>query len=154
MTTRPTNNENRVCAGPFQFRAVGDLLECLRKRTPPDGTKADRGEVARRDLDRYYHALTNELLAVTLTEGEAGLIVSVLEGIDITPGNVGLLGSFVARRLEGLGVVDRGSVILAKLQRLTYAQAIAIVDAVERYRLEVQAGTLIAEALRKAGLVR
>lgn len=107
-----------------------------------------RGEIAStvglRDLNRYYTLLNYHLLELTLTTGEANLICEVLKGyqfetdfeqartiwqrIDTAIGQ---------DHLDSKWSVNREALI-RKLQGLTHLQAVALIDAVERYWVREQ----------------
>lgn len=95
------------------------------------------GGVPRRDLERYYHAVAVELQAVHLTQGEACLIIDVMNGTITEPHTAQLLWAQVSDgiqmdRLDEKWEVD-GPALVAKLRGLTYTQALAVADAAERW---------------------
>lgn len=139
-----------------QFRADDALADQLAARgvqwydNAEDAPSA--GNVARRDLQRYYHALGETLKTITLSEAEASLVVDACNGILFKSWSVSLLWATVdnAIRLEGMAdkwQVD-GPALVERLRGLSYCQSLALVDAVERY-WQAPDG----EALRRVGLV-
>lgn len=133
------------------FRASDQLLAEITRRD--DG----RGEslVAKRDLDRYYAALSAELRAVSLSEPEALLLCDALNGVLHEPHTVPLLWASIddAIRLDRMDAkwgVD-GADLVARLRALTYTQALAVIDAVERWWLltDRSAGALQTVGLRR-----
>jgi hypothetical protein len=135
-----------------QFRA-GDQLEVqlvARGAREDDGPSA--GNVARRDLQRYYHCLAETFETIALTEAEASLVVDACNGILFESWSVSLLSAIVdnAIRLEGLADkwgVDGPALLVERLRGLSYCQSLTLVDAVERY-WQAPDG----EALRRVGL--
>lgn len=126
------------------------------------------GRVAVRDLDRYYATLAAELRRVDLSEAEAMLLIDSLNGTmhDTTESLPTMLWAGVADsiRLDGLAAtwdVD-GSALIATLQALSPIQAVAVVDAVERWWIiqaaaDAAGGDVPAERegrIRVVGLVR
>ena len=139
-----------------QFRAGDALADQLAWRGVQWADNAEAapsaGNVARRDLQRYYHCIAETLKTIALTEAEASLVVDACNGILFEPWSVSLLWATVddAIRLEGLADkwgVD-GPALVERLRGLSYCQTLAVVDAVERY-WQAPDG----EALRRVGLV-
>lgn len=133
-----------------QFRAGDALADQLAARGVQAALSA--GNVARRDLQRYYHALAETLKTIALSEAEASLVVDACHGTTFGPWSASLLSAIVdnAIRLEGLAdkwQVD-GPALVERLRGLSYCQSLALVDAVERY-WQAPDG----EALRRVGLV-
>lgn len=148
--------ENRFAQYPqVNFRA-GELEPAL----------SARGEslalVARRDLERYYQLLTDELQAVQLSEGEAGLIVDALNGTLLDAHSYRYLPAEIMDALNGTLLTDKwavdGEALTGKLARLSRGQLLAVVDAAERYWQRAgQAagqGEPLPEQLRAVGLLR
>lgn len=91
----------------------------------------------RRDRNRYYALLEDELERVELSEPEACLLVDALNGTAMDATSYRSLSLCVsdACRVEGLDAkwdVDRRE-LEAKLQSVTPGQAMAVVDAAERF---------------------
>lgn len=129
-----SKNENVVC-----FRDL-ELKQKLLLR----GESA--GEIANRDLDRYYKLLQWQLRTVQLTKAEAMLICDALNGLihsfDLDPQQVLCIEIQDALAWESLEVkweVDKAE-ILSKLRALNILQAAAIIDAVERFWEAVSTG--------------
>jgi hypothetical protein len=132
---------------------LGPRLEAVRSRSRPGEPLSS---VAQRDLERYYSALSAELARLDFTEAEASLIVDAGNGILVEPHTAHLLWASVsdAIRLNGL---DRkwdvdGAGLVERLRGLSYTQALAVSDAVERAWLDT-AGDM-RDTLRRVGLVR
>lgn len=144
--------DNRFAQYPqVNFRA-GDLEPALRAR----------GEslalVARRDLTRYYHALSEAL--PTFAPNEALLMADALNGTLIEPHTARLVWAEIddAVRLDGLAVkwgVDGPALIRRLRDDLTPFERLSVCDAVERaWRVTEQDAIDMGEALRRVGLVR
>lgn len=113
------------------FRA-SDLAGQLDART--DG-RLSAGLVAKRDLERYYETLRRSL--PTFGSQEALAILDTCNGTLWEPHTVRLIWANVedAIRLEALDQkwnID-GAALVARLRSLSYAEALAVVDAAERY---------------------
>ncbi len=111
--------------------------------------------VVRRELERYYAVLRDELTRVRLTEGEASLIVDAMNGSITDHYSYNLLWANIsdAISLDGLDAkwqVD-GAALVEKLRSLTPGAAMAVSDACERFW---QDPNPTGEALRRVGLVR
>lgn len=136
----------------IQFRA-GDLAAPLAQR----GEREGAGNIARRDLGRYYALLARELAAVQLTEAEASLLCDAGNGTLFEPSSIPLLWAEVDDAIRGDGL-DRkwgvdGPALVAKLRALTPGQHYAVVDAIERFWQPGHVEDLSAQ-LRAVGLVR
>ena len=133
-----------------QFRA-GEMLPALQARADVE-SEAAIAAVAQRDLTRYYDLLRRSL--PTFTEPEASLLMDACNGWHIEPHTAPLLWAQIADSLaDGLAEkwgVD-GPALVARLRALSYAQALAICDAVE---VAWRSGLPTGEALRRVGLVR
>lgn len=130
------------------FRATPALVRELASRG--DGL----GLTARRDIERYYHLLAEELKTVNLTESEAMLIVDTCNGTLFEPHTIRLLWAEIddAIRLDRLDhkwQVD-GPELVAKLRSLTAGQMFAVVDGCERFWADPNQE----DQVRKVGLVR
>ena len=115
------------------------------------------GTLMSRELERYYEVLRRSLATVKLSEAEAGLLCDALSGI-VRAGPVALLWAEVdeAIRADGLDAKwgIEGPVLVAKLRGLSYAQALALVDAIERFWLGPHEQVDRAAALWAVGLIR
>jgi hypothetical protein len=115
------------------------------------------GQVARRDLDRYYQLLTLALHQVELTPGEASLIVDALNGtfIDLTAAQ--MLHAEIADSL-GDGLAEKwevdGPALVAKARGWTLLQRMAVCDAVERFWNNAYHVEDLQDRLIRVGLVR
>lgn len=143
----------------IQF-AAGALEPALLERT---GASSRPDWIAARDLARYYWALDAELARVPLTEAEALTVVAACRGWLVEPPDTArYLWAEVEDYLRdqgedaGLAQLDRipilpaadRAVLVAKLRALSPAQALAVVDAVERWwGLAGEAGERAALAL-------
>lgn len=126
----------------IQF-AAGLLEPDLLERTGA----SDRPEwVARRDLERYYAVLRDELTRLRLSEVEAFTLVAC-RGWAVEPSSYRLVwaevedylndqtedaGTAQLDRIPRLAANDR-AVLVAKLRALSPAAVMALLDAVERY---------------------
>lgn len=157
-------SEHRPTQGPpVQFRSM-EVESAIGVRL--SDYLGSPGRVAARDLERYYDILAAELRGVSLTEAEAMALVDALSGVLHEPPEVArtMLWAGVddAICLDGLDAkwnID-GPALVAKLRALSPAQAMAVIDAVERWWVLVGAadGDEVApecEArLRVVGLLR
>lgn len=138
MSTRTTRQ-----GPPIQFRDVEIERELAARGDNPN-------LVAKRDLERYYALLRQSL--PTFSRSEASLIVDALNGTLIEPHTARLLWAAIDDALyDGLAEkwgVD-GLALVARLRRLTPFEALAVVDAAERYWRDHEA----ADALERVGLV-
>jgi len=135
-----------------QFRP-GPVADELRARLEPE---ASAGEIARRDLERYYHHLRLALAGVDFTEAEALAICDALNGTFHEPRTAQLIWAEIddACRLESLHEkwgFDRESLV-RKLRNLPPFACMAVVDAVERFWLDPAADAR--QRVREVGLVR
>jgi hypothetical protein len=101
------------------------------------------GQVAARDLERYYRLLELELQAIDLSEGEAMLLCDAFKDALMEPHTLHVLWAEIhdAIRMDGL---DRkwnvdSSALVEKLHGLSPAGCTALVDAVERFWLDPNA---------------
>lgn len=140
----------------IQFR-VGALLPDLEKRVSQGSQAYSVHLVADRDLARYYYALKQELAGVValLSQEEISLILDSCSGTLFESHTVPLLWANIADsiRLDGLDWKwnVEGSALVKKLQGLSYAGGLALVDAVERFWIEPNP---MDEALARAGLTK
>lgn len=142
----------RQCAGEqlsrderypaVRFR-LGDLLPEIDARADPPEPSV-RARVAQRDLGRYYHLLQETLATVDLSRGEAGLLVDVCNGWATHVEPPELLAHGLALqvddgcRLEALDEkwhVERVPLV-EKIEAWSTAQAIAVIDAIERFWID------------------
>lgn len=122
-----------------QFR-VGSLAGPVDARRTP-GQSA--GEIARRDLDRYYAILAAELARLDLSEAEWSAVVDALNGSLLDANTARLLWAEIDDALpDGLAGkwgID-GPALVGKLRTLSPAGAMAVVDTAERYWTAVSRG--------------
>jgi hypothetical protein len=118
-----------------QFRA-GELAPMLEERAQEGDSS---GQIAARDLARYYRTLADELRRVSLEEPEWNLLRDSLNGYLHTPGipaHIALLANVEdSIKLDGAAKKWQtdGDALLAKLRALTPTQALAVLDAVEQW---------------------
>lgn len=137
-------------ANKVQFQAT-DLEAALTARTAKTGSI---GLTARRDLSRYYQCMASELQSLHLSEAEAAAICDYLYGFLAIPGvdSLGSLPLALALGVDEHVCRDRGVSVVAlneKLRALTWAQRLALVDAVERFWLNPTGK----DRLQRVGLV-
>ena len=108
---------------PVSFRP-GPLASALDART---GVDTNRNETAQRDLARDYDLLDRSLATLDFTANEAVLVVDALWSTHFDAGTIAALP---------YGVADAGAPddLTARLERTSYLQRLAIVDAIERLR--------------------
>ncbi len=140
---------------PIQFRA-GDLAGPLAARQDDPG--ASLGRVAHQCIERYLALLAAELRRVDLSEAEAMLLLDRLNGVlHETPESIptmlwaGVDDSIARDGLDRTWGVD-GPALVAKLRALSPVQAVAVVDACERYWVTVGRGET--PSPESVGLVR
>jgi hypothetical protein len=113
------------------FRA-GPLRADLDARTPADQSFV---ETVRRDLTRYYFLLPRAL--PTFSDAEASLIVDALNGTIFHPETIGLLWAEIDEAVRNAGLAEKwrvdGAALVSRLRDLSFVEALAIVDAVERF---------------------
>ena len=95
------------------------------------------GSTIQAQCERYFYALNVALGTVSLTQGEACLILDVTNGTLWESWSIGMLWASVADgiRLDGLDTkweID-GPALVAKIQSWDYWQTLAVVDAAERW---------------------
>lgn len=101
---------------------------------------AARGEfsdVVRRDLDRLYTLYRRALARVELTENEAWLVADAMNGTLMDATTAPFLWASVEDTIQ-LNKLDKkwnvdGAKLVEKLRRLSDIEALAIVDAAERF---------------------
>jgi hypothetical protein len=133
-------------------RALCEAIEARRE----DGKYA--GLTARRDLERYYHALQQALATIEFNESEAALIVDACNGIIFEPHTMQLLWAQIedavrSDRLDAKWDAD-AQVLVAKMRALSYWQALAVADAIERFWNLPTEQRSIPEGLRVVGLLK
>lgn len=139
---------------PISF-ASRDLERELAARTEAD-SQAARSLTAKRDLERYYETLRRSL--PTFTEQEATLIVDALNGTILEPNTVTLLWANVDdhnRLYDGSLPMDVAALV-ARLRGLSYAECMALADAVERFwsAANQRDSMTLADGLRTVGMVK
>lgn len=141
------------------FRASAPLLDQIAERKSEGESD---GEVARRDLERYYTVLAHELLRVNLTAEEAALICDALNGYWMHDSTVTIRAWWIeiedAISLNGADAkwgISQPAVLVAKLRALSPGASVAILDAVQRWWARERVdGETIAESLLAVGLIR
>lgn len=135
------------------------------------GDRPAFGLLARRDLERYYHALEVALRGVELERQEALLLCDALNGTLIDVHTVPLLpdeiedaaapvergGLGLGEKWLGLGPEGRAraAALVEKLRSLSYVELLAILDAVERWwHRPPTEGESYDDSLRRVGLLR
>jgi hypothetical protein len=113
-----------------QFRAAGTLETNLQHRTP---TGKPVGEIARRDLVRYYNLLRLSLPKFTLNEA-----MLMVEGLDIhsfAPEDINRLWIHINNAIQVHGLDKKwqvdGKALVEKLHNLTMIEYVAVWDAIE-----------------------
>lgn len=121
---------------------------------------AGSSAIAARDLIRYYALLDRSLADVRkrLTEGEALLLCDILNGTLLDENSVRYLWHEVADALDSNPSLEQkwsvaGHGLVDKLQQFSYAELLALGDAVERFWI-VAPGSDIHDTVRQVGLVR
>lgn len=123
------------------FRAHADVAAGLAARGARLETSPDRGEIPpgrlAEDGLRWYYALLGETLkTVSLSEGEASLLVDILNSTILEPQTVRYLWAEVEDSLVD-GTAEKwgidGPALAAKLRALSYAQDVAVYDAARRF---------------------
>jgi hypothetical protein len=126
--------------------------ELKRRQRDEDGP----GDVASRDLERYYYALARELEAVDLSESEVRLMIEALGDVPVEPSVADLLwaevADYAASHERGSTGVDAAALV-ERLRHCTYMQSLAIADALERW-WNLPPDVQYAEGLRTVGLTR
>lgn len=150
--TPERNNDNLV-----QFRAFGRVGDELTARAGQDAGRTEYSHIASRDLERYYEALRTALCDIPLTGGEAQAICDALHGTLMAPSTVSVMWAEIDdalrhNRLAAKWQVD-GPALIGKLRQLSYVQALAVVDAAERYWAISGEGSTNEDAMRRIGLV-
>lgn len=107
------------------------ILEAIAERSD------NRSGTIARDLERLYTLYRYELREVPLTKNEAMLIVDALNGVTMDAVSAGMLWAEVEDAIRENGLDKKwevdGRKLLEKLLKLNRAQALALIDAAERY---------------------
>ncbi len=116
------------------FRALPDFIDALKAR----GREGEPlGGIARNQIERYFYALQKSLEEVSFTEAEAMLVVDACNGTWWDPRTIDVLWAGVADACEIDHLDEKwhvdGPALVERLRRLTYAQCLAVVDAIERF---------------------
>lgn len=148
---------NRTAYPNASFRLTGTLADSVQARAAQSQT-GGVSAAAKRDLERYYEVLQRDLASITLTEGEAMLILDVCNGTFWSGWSAPLLWADIEDALED-GYAEKwdvdGPALVARLRALTPGQSMAVVDAVERWwSLENRNQLSRTESLRAVGLIR
>jgi hypothetical protein len=120
-------------------------------------------EAAKVALYRYFHLLEDAVRRLGLTKQEASLIADALNGwwVNAEPPSLIRAGLYmtVLDAIE-LNQLDKkwgvnGSEILEKLKALSELEAIALVDAIQRFWYEPDSSDIsdVSEKLKKVGLI-
>lgn len=102
------------------------------------------GTVGLRDLKRYYALLNHHLLELSLTADEASLICEILKDyrFEDDPEQSRTIWKQVEAAIQPDRFDQKWSVnneaLIRKLQSLTHLQIVALIDAVERYKVREQ----------------
>lgn len=143
---------------PVQFRPNPSLGPEIEARVAENGSGLafSLGQVAQRDLGRYYAVLRDSLRDVDLTEGEASLLCDVLNGTLIEEASYRLLWAEIDDSLED-GVAMKwevdGPALVRKLRAFSPGALMAVADAVEAFWRDPNRLPM-PELLREVGLVR
>ena len=117
------------------------------------------GDVASRDLARYYAILKGELDSVQLSEAEACGLCEVLSSPGIDPALARMLWWLLEESFED-GVPEKwgfdGPALVERLRHMPWSRLMAIADAVERWWILVSADHSLEHetSLRRVGLLR
>jgi len=104
------------------------------------------GAIARRDLVRYWGMIDFELSQLEFTEAEGVATCKALNGEhDLDPR---FLSTVVDKK-----ALERPRMLIGKLMKLNRCQALAVMDAAERFNV-LSSGATAAEKLRKVGLLK
>lgn len=114
----------------------------------------NRSNVVNRDLGRLYSLYDRALKEVPIGEREAALITDALNGVQldiITAPHLWahVLENMKADKLDNKWSVD-GPGLLAKLQKLSPLQALAVADAAEQYWARDRSNSDTMEVIRQA----
>ena len=130
-------------------------MAAVQSRTDTDA-RIQKSTVGSRDLERYYALLPSVLPA--FSEGEAFFLAGALNGSRFaSPESIPGMAKDVADTLrESPNQSFDGASLLARLQSMSYAEQVAIVDAVEQVWLGAyrKSSDELRQRLRSVGLVR
>jgi hypothetical protein len=121
----------------ISFVACGRLHQEVAVRTLPGGLHE---ETAERDLARFYASLRLEMESVDLCEVEWNLLRAVLNGylhVSDIPADVALV-TVVHDALQFADLGKDGESLLRKIAELTPTQALAVIDAAEKWWVGVR----------------
>jgi hypothetical protein len=142
---------------PISIRLVGELESEVAKRRYHGESPAS---VIRRDLGRYYAACRESLKRLRFDIHEADILVNALRSTELTAATARFLWAEVDEYLRGreasLSEIERDHAphLLDQLRKISPADAVAILDAVEIFwDYEANVGDS-AEAMEASGLTR
>lgn len=143
-----------------RFRCPAPLLAEIRERRAFE--QAD-GEVARRDVVRYYAVLAEELRRLSLSVEEAALVCDALIGYWVGDDPALAMRAWWADVEDHITLndaaekwgVSQPAVLVAKCRALSPGASMAVLDAVERWvKRDRNSGETLPESLRAVGLIR
>jgi hypothetical protein len=152
---------NQIGTPTISFRS-GDLLEPLAARTPEVPAEESMPErltrTARRDLERYYAAISALLASLDFSPEEAAVIAQATAQVAWTDTQVRTLPEQVRRGMQ-TGRLDQawgvnGPSLISLLETLTLADRYAVVDALERLWLSYRHDRPISKQLITVGLLK
>lgn len=139
---------------PMVAFRLGTLAEPIAQRGKP---ATPLGQIGRRDIERYYRILSDDLATVSLDEREALALCDALNGslLDQTTYRYVWAELEDAPHLAAKWGVDMQRLV-RKLRDLTPGQTMAIIDAVERWWLIQDSPSYQSyqESLARVGLIR
>ena len=130
----------------ISFRVgAGQLAQQIASRD-----ESHANEIAKRDLERYYNLLGRSLATVDLTEAEANALCDANNGTLWENWSISLLWANVADTpgLDEKWGIDSNALI-GKIRSWSHPQALAVVDAIERFWTHCDTATA-----KTVGLVR
>lgn len=118
--------------------SISSTTHCGRgDRSMTLGLVSGEEQVERRDLNRYYALLEDELERVELSEPEGCFLVEALNGLAVDATWYRSLRMIVSDACTEDGLDEKWQInrqkLEAKLERITPGQAMALVDAAERF---------------------
>ena len=123
----------------IEYRVTEELLQQIQSRV---GMGSGTSLIARRDLERYYQALPDEMRDIQLSQDEMSLLRDALNGVLHEPHTYRLLWAGVDDAIRHEGLAEKwhvdGEALVTRLRDMTPGQTMAIIDAVERYWLNPQ----------------
>ena len=144
MTDKKPDRPDR----PISLRLPSALLDEISRRTQSAGNEGDReylrSDVIRAALARYYETCRRHVATLGLAREELALVCDALNGVWLTADHdsgaaqlaVTWAGIADAIQLDGLAKkhkVSDADGLIARLQKLSYADTVALVDFVERF---------------------